>query len=290
MEEERLQLALASDRAMVEPAMVVLGSLLARTEAKLRVHFLGHGLLASDRYRLAGFCAAHDCDFVYHEVTEADFDGARPANSNIPLVALARLHLPSWVEGRILYLDCDMLVLGDVAELFALMPQGAALGAVRDFYVLDQMARGGDLPEKLAWHRQLLGRDDVRGYFNSGLLLMDCDVIRREPALREQMSNVSASEGMRFMDQDYLNLIFDGQVHYLPLAWNCIWGRQARRGRSLARLVWLPEAECRPERTQLIHYTGPRKPWKRQGLLSALLSRRLAALRAWRREARGILG
>lgn len=274
---------------MIDAALVVLGTVAEHCSAPLELHFLGHGLRDEDRDRLAHACDAHGCALVLHALQDEDFGDAVQVNENIPLVAMAPLLLPKLVSGRILYLDCDMLVLGDVAELFHMLPEGAPLGAVRDFYVLDQMKQGAERPGKLDWHRQVLGKAEVEGYFNTGLLLLDCDVIRQDAVLMERLEDFSAANDYRFMDQDYLNLLFDGRTTYLPLAWNSIWGRDALRGRALARLPWLPASERQPARSRLIHYTGPKKPWKRQSLASALLRGRLPALLAWRRAARRIL-
>ncbi|PJE27760.1 Lipopolysaccharide biosynthesis protein, LPS:glycosyltransferase [Pseudooceanicola antarcticus] len=287
MSDTRLKISLASDRGMIDAALVVLGTVAEHCSAPLELHFLGHGLRDEDRDRLAHACDAHGCALVLHALQDEDFGDAVQVNENIPLVAMARLLLPRRVSGRVLYLDCDMLVQGDVAELFELMPQGAALGAVRDFYVLDQMRPGSERPEKLAWHSKVLGRSEVEGYFNSGLLLLDCDVIRSDRALMTRMTDFAAANDYRYMDQDYLNVLFDGRVFYLPQAWNSIWGRDRLRAKTLAELTWLPDAERTPATSKVIHYTGPNKPWKSQSKLLALLRGRLPALMKWRRAASG---
>ena len=285
-----IRIAVATDANMVDAALVVIGSALEHASRALEVHFLGYQLTAAQRDRVAAQCEAGGARLVYHEITPDLFDGAEQRDSNISLVTLARMHLPRWVEGRIIYLDCDMLVLGDLADVQDADLAGQPLGAVRDFYVLDQMRAGKERPEKLAHHAALLGRADVAGYFNAGLLLLDCDAIRADADLCARMGDGGEASRYKFMDQDFLNLLFDGRTAFLPQAWNSIWGRDAARAKTLAGLPWLPEAEKTPAASQLIHYTGPKKPWKKQPLAKALLRGRLQALLAWRRAAARILG
>lgn len=284
-----IRLAVATDANMVEAALVVIGSALDHASRAVEVHFLGYDLEAAQRDRVRAYCEARGAALIYHEITPALFAGAEQQDPNISLVTLARMHLPRWVEGRITYLDCDMLVLGDLAEVQDADLAGQPLGAVRDFFVLDQLRKSPPRLAKLAHHQALFGRADVAGYFNAGLLVMDCDAIRADADLCARIGNASEASQYRYMDQDFLNLHFDGRVQYLPQAWNSIWGRDRLRARALKGLPWLPEAEKRPAAAQLIHYTGPRKPWKRQSRLNALQRGRLPALLAWRRAARRIL-
>ena len=287
--QDPIRIAVATDANMVEAALVVIGSARENASRGLEVHFLGYGLTDGQRDRVAAHCEGGGSRLVYHEITPDLFDGAAQQDEDISLVTLARMYLPRWVRGRIIYLDCDMLVLGDLAELQDAELAGQPLGAVRDFYVLDQLREGQERPDKLRHHARVLGRDEVASYFNAGLLVLDCDAIRDDSALCHRMGNVVEASGFRYMDQDFLNLLFAGRTTFLPQAWNSIWGRQAARARTLAALPWLPEAEKRPTATRLIHYTGPRKPWKPQSLASAMLRGRLQGLRQWRLASKRLL-
>ena len=285
-----LQIALATDSNMVESALVTIGSVLESTSRKVNLHLMVYRLPARQRAQIESFCAEASCPLTFHEIEDSWFGAARQANVDIPLVAMARMFLPQRIKGRVLYLDCDMLVLADVATVFDVDLRGALVGAVRDFYVLDQLKQGSERPEKLVYHREVLGHDDVSGYFNSGLLLFDCDGISADRALCRAMTDFSMVNNYRFMDQDRLNVLFDGKTHYLPLAWNDIWGRQRRRLATVARLPWLDASEALPVATQLIHYTGPKKPWKKQSLVSAGFRGRLPAILRWRKARQRILG
>lgn len=285
-----LQIALATDGRMVDAALVVLGSVLEHASRDVTLHLLGYHLSPLQRRQFDTFCVAKHCSLVFHEVEDSLFGAAQQTNDDIPLVAMARMFLPQWVSGRVLYLDCDMLVLADVAAVFDADLGDALIGAVRDFYVLDQLKQGAERPEKLTYHREVLGRDDVSGYFNSGLLLLECDRIRQDEALCAAMTDLAAANGYRFMDQDRLNVLFGGKTAYLPLAWNDIWGRAKKRAATVAQLPWLPVAETEPMATQLIHYTGPKKPWKKQSALSVALRGRWTALAKWRAARSRTLG
>src|SRR5690606_5017174 len=64
-----------------------------------------------------------------------DLAARMPENKRLSNIVYARLMIDQLVGPeveRILYLDCDMLVREDVAELFALDLEGNAIAAVRD--------------------------------------------------------------------------------------------------------------------------------------------------------------
>lgn len=135
--------------------------------------------------------------------------------------AYLRLFIPGIIQGyrRILYLDCDIRIDGALEPLLALDMRGATIAAIDDvctYFKSPVKDRIVGL-EKLRGERQTLGLDPKDPYFNSGVLLIDC-----ERWQRERMTDIAmhCMERLRAFDQDVLNVIFRNT--WLPLSprWN----------------------------------------------------------------------
>lgn len=148
--------------------------------------------------------------------------------------------------GRVLYLDCDIVVTGDLQPLWNIDLGDCVAAAAPDPF---GRPRRGPLG---------LPRDAV--YFNSGVLLMD---LRRwrEQGLTERLAAYIRRAGDRLVchDQDAINAVLHGLIKVLDYRWNV----QAafftrRRLRGFADRDSIVAATRAPS---IIHYTSARKPW-----------------------------
>lgn len=138
---------------------------------------------------------------------------------------------------RAVYLDCDLLVLASLHELFAVDLGGAWVAAVED----PSNAR-----------RQLLEITRSPFYFNSGVLLIDLEVWRSE-RLEEHAISLGEELGdlLLMPDQDILNKLLDGHIHHLPPLWN-LQVEMYRIPRYWRHLRSNPN---------IVHFTTNLKPW-----------------------------
>lgn len=164
-------------------------------------------------------------------------------------------------ESRVLYLDSDLLVMGDLRELLTLPMGGFALGAVRD-PVRPTLGCGGALP---GW--ESLGLPADREYFNSGVLLLDLDECRSTGIL-DRAGKILAErpEVTRFPDQDALNWAADDNWLRLDPTWNTFAMSIVSRRADyvhVAEPVASLESLLRAERTaSVLHFSGRHKPWQ----------------------------
>jgi lipopolysaccharide biosynthesis glycosyltransferase/1-acyl-sn-glycerol-3-phosphate acyltransferase len=140
---------------------------------------------------------------------------------------------------KVVYLDSDVVVLGDISRFYRYDLDGFYVGAVND-QLVQQMDVFGRYVE------QVLGID--RGeYFNAGVLLMNTKALREAdfPGLFSRLA--SQYTFVVAQDQDYLNVICKGRVRWIPVAWNV----------EAPSEVTLPENEI-----MLVHYNMTAKPWR----------------------------
>jgi hypothetical protein len=146
--------------------------------------------------------------------------------------------------GRILYVDADVVLAGPIGDVFDVDLKGGAVAAVRDS---QQWRTPGRVPAEFA----KLGLGSLR-YLNSGVLLFDvarwraagltdaCIAAARDPDLAHAYAR---------NDQSAINLALRGRWTELSPVWNWQWTEASR--------YFADDAGAR-----LIHFIGPRKPWK----------------------------
>lgn len=177
-----------------------------------------------------------------------------------------RLAIPEVLAGedRVLYLDADVVIRGDLSLLFSEDLGGLPLGAVRD-QVNPVYEIGAALPD---WDS--LGIPGSREYFNSGVLVIDVAAATREDVFGRAFEVVTDhSSHLRLWDQDALNVAAANRWHRLPMCWN------SAPLSALTRTPWvryraehvmpLTDIVAAEDQAVITHYISPSKPWR--GLL-----------------------
>jgi len=165
-----------------------------------------------------------------------------PATDRFPAIVYARLVLDRLLPpdaGRVIYLDCDVMVCQPIELLYDIDMGGKPIAAAFDPYHLG-IKKGRDIKRKQTPF------DTGDRYFNSGVLLIDLERYRavdlparvRELAAQGKLQNL-------FFDQDVLNLVFLN--NWQPLHW------------SFNLLQPRPEHESL--HPVILHYTAGRHPW-----------------------------
>ena len=145
---------------------------------------------------------------------------------------------------RVLYLDSDLLVLGDLGALWTSSLEGNCAGAVLD-YGLDPLLQRQD--------PKCAGMPAVNRYFNAGVLLIDLDLWRQEQIGERAAQYLAEHPDSPYADQDALNVVLDGAWASLAEEWNF----QRHLETSVVRM----KPELRPA---IVHFITEAKPWKRE--------------------------
>ncbi|WP_420174900.1 glycosyltransferase family 8 protein [Luteococcus sp. OSA5] len=156
--------------------------------------------------------------------------------------------LPKSVN-RTIYLDCDTLVLGSLDELWGMDLGGRGIAAVRDRYVQNISSRFG-----VSFWRELGICPELR-YFNSGVMLVDVQLWRRESVTeRARVLLEHFDNDIEQHDQEVLNALFAGNWLELSDEWNTtnFWRRSSRRYSCGDDML---------ERAIVRHFAGELKPW-----------------------------
>lgn len=261
------QIVFVTDHGFLKPTLVAMWGVLRHLSVPSIIHFWGDGLSEQDWeavHRVASTNPSVTLNSL--SLTSADLEGAKGPTAYISAASMGRLYIPARISGRVLYIDGDTQVVGDVAPLFGLDLKGCPIGAVRDCVVAKWSSRSLKVREKCLPRvrelQELMQQSDISRYFNSGVLLLDTDAIRAEPELHQAMQDLVRASACPLGDQDHLNNVFRDRVHLLNPAYNSSWSRAARQRRHIARLGGdVEESKSVPD--IIVHFHGPEKPWKR---------------------------
>ncbi len=148
---------------------------------------------------------------------------------------------PEYDKG--IYIDSDVIVCGDLAELFDIDLKDNLMGACTDRSV-------ADVPELVNYMENAVGVKKEE-YINSGVLLMNLEKMR-EQNLESHFLNLLNTYHFDCIapDQDYLNAICNGKILYLGEEWDT-----------------MPNQNAAPLKDpKLIHYNLFSKPWCYDGV------------------------
>lgn len=238
----------------VYPLQVMLYSLFSTQEEPVTVILMHAELSAAIVETLKAFCSSYCAELSEVRIDKEVFDKA-PVKRYFSKEMYYRLICP-WLllqEERVLYLDPDTIIIASLRKLWETELDGALLAAAKD-RVLDAVDSGikGELK-----------KDSI--YVNSGVLLMDLRKIRQE-IRQDDLYALMADRGasLEFPDQDILNLLYEGKIHYMDNSYNV--------ASDILHLkeylgAFIPGRIRRS--AKIIHYAGYAKPW-RSGYRKAL--------------------
>ena len=166
---------------------------------------------------------------------------------------------------RMLYLDCDIIVTGDVGELFDVDLEGKSAAGVEDvgFRWLAYTKRAIFLDNKpynvLNYCTDVLGIKDPGDYVNAGVLLFDLEKCRQKVSFRDVVETLH-SRNFFYNDQDVLNILLEGNIKQVDCKWNYMnnIAFYLECDRKEFRELYL---DLRREDYRIIHYISAKKPW-----------------------------
>ena len=163
--------------------------------------------------------------------------------------------------GKVLYLDSDMVVTRDIAELYDCDVEGYLLAAARDADTAGLY--NGFEPNKKFYMDDVLKIRDPYGYFQAGTILFNLDEFRRRYSVSEIFEFATSNE-WELLDQDVLNYLAQGNVKYIDMCWNVMVDWRGIRVKDIIarapRPLYLEYMAAR-KNPAIVHYAGPDKPW-----------------------------
>ena len=146
---------------------------------------------------------------------------------------------------KVLYLDSDIVVLSDIADLYNIDMEDNLVAAAPDDVIQT-------IKVFQEYAELVVGVTDYKRYFNAGILLMNLDELRKFKFQDKFLYLLSKVKFSVAQDQDYLNRLCKGRVKLLENTWD----RMPIGGDVVKR-----------EDLHLIHYNLAFKPWHFEDIL-----------------------
>ena len=201
----------------------------------------------------------------YHPIVikDEEFDQA-PVTDRYPKTIYYRLlahqYLPKQLH-RILYLDADVLCINDVGSLYDTDLDGCLYASA----IHTGLTGTTEVINKIR-----LQNFDADGYYNSGVLLMNLDLIRQR-VHAEDIYEYIREHVLLLPDQDVLNALYGKDIKTVP---DQLYNFDARKGQTYETISfgeWTLDWVIK--HTVILHYCGRHKPWlvdKNTGRYTAL--------------------
>lgn len=199
----------------------------------------------------------YDCNMKGILMEKKDFASFR-TYSHISPATYLRYFIPEKIEEeRLLYLDGDLIVRGDLTPLFEVELGDAALAA--------------------AWDMISLYEEEQEVEFNAGVLLIDNKKWREKEVGKKALElHREKDEALRNADQSVLNLLFQNEWIPLPSCYNLQVGVEwIRKLRGDKREI------IKEKQPLIVHFTTSNKPWnpRKLGICSRIRLRKVLKLR-----------
>ncbi len=139
---------------------------------------------------------------------------------------------------KIIYLDCDIVVLGDISELYNIDLEDAILAAAPEQFVQNTH-------EFRVYAEKAVGVDPD-GYINAGVLVLSLDQFRKNE-IEKKFVDLLIEYDFDLLDPDqaYLNYLCENKIRILPNGWN-------KEPMTLS---------CEGKKN-IVHYALYKKPWQ----------------------------
>ena len=253
---EPYEIFLASDNRYAREIGVAIASVLTHStpEERFSFHILDGGISETNRFRIEQLKSIKDFDIEFVRIDESVFEACPiTAGSHFSPATYYRFLIPRLAPNlkRVLYLDCDLLVVDSLRELWSTDISQHYAAAVEDTWTY---------PAEV--YKYDLGMNRTEPYFNAGVMLINLQRWRDERldvTLFKTMAELEKNGTIRYVDQDVLNYHLRGQVRVLPLRWNV---QQTLYFMTSQHVVYSrEEMNDARDNPAIVHFSGDRKPW-----------------------------
>lgn len=162
---------------------------------------------------------------------------------------------------KVIYMDCDVINLCDLANLYGI-DMGTNLVAASRLMARCCMETGDFLTEKVLKYEYDEFIVPFSDYFNNGIMLINLKSFRETYSL-EYILSVIENQNFELLDQDCINFLCKGRVKYIEAGWNW-YPYSDKEFKNTLKLcphrykTYFEDGFFYPKN---IHYTIPVKPW-----------------------------
>lgn len=173
-----------------------------------------------------------------------------------------RIYIPLIIDcyTKCLYIDCDLIVNSDIAELYHTDITNYYLGASQEIGIESTVTADSREGE---YYIKTLGVKDNKSYFQAGVLLFNITKLKEYNLQENFYAMLKKNPTPRHVDQCIMNALFSDNYKKLPLDWNFVpgyfWNELSVNDNLSAETQ--KEYSNASYNPKIIHFTGALKPW-----------------------------
>lgn len=211
---KNINVAFASDDNYAPFLCVSLMSLLEKstTENFYSIHILDGGISESNKNKIEqSLSKFQNKQIRYIDVDKSIFKNIKVFRQ-LNQSSYYRLLLPELLPHlkKVVYCDCDILILDDIANLYNIQLDNDLLGCCQVFH-----------PNYQNVLRKIWPNEELNMVFNTGIVLMDLKKLREGVYSKKFIKFVNKnSQKLITGDQDVINIVCKGKIKLLPPYWN----------------------------------------------------------------------
>lgn len=208
---------LACDEKYAKYASVTIASITANTSSKINFYILDGGIEHETQAKIRHILRDTNHSIKFISIDMKLFKKF-PCIRHFSLNTYSRFLIPSLITNidKALYIDTDMVVCGDIAEIYNRQLNGKGIGAVA---YMDEDCN----PKLYKKYKEKLNIQTKHRYFNAGLLLIDCKYWRKHNTSKQLMEKTTELKDIIEMpDQDVLNIVFESDYKELEPQYNLV--------------------------------------------------------------------
>jgi lipopolysaccharide biosynthesis glycosyltransferase len=211
MLDNKIHVALAADHGYAAQMEIsILSVIIHNPVDRICFEIIDNGLSEDDKKSIIRVITDGGAVYRFHKMVDLSarmgFDPPKFQNS---YGLYGRLFLPELMpnDNKVIYLDCDTLILRNLSELYDIELGSYWVGGVKDTISINYLYK--------------LGLVDADVYINSGVLLINLDEWRKNSVTSSIISYIkSHSEDNSLPDQDAINVVCKGNISILDPCFN----------------------------------------------------------------------
>lgn len=240
--EKEIPIFFSTDNNYVPFLDVTIRSLIANASKEYKYHIvvLNTGLDAEKTDKIKAM-ENENFKIEFADISYAikDIRDKLPNEQHFGLATWYRLFIQSLFPqyDKILYLDCDIIVLGDISELYNTDLEDNYIAGVIEHWILHS-------PVFSYYTKKAVGIES-KEYINAGIMVIDLKKFR-ENEIEQKFVKLINTYNFDVIDPDqsYINFLCHGKIKYLPFEWN---------------RTPLETVPC--DSPKIVHYALGSKPW-----------------------------
>lgn len=248
--DDNINICFSSSNQYMQHLAVSITSVLknTKTSKNIDIYVLNNGgLTTKNKKKLSSLAKLKDNVHIYFlTVDKTIFENFfMQKKSHFSQETYYRYVIPKMLNNlnKLIYLDCDLVVNADIEELYNTKLNENYIAAVQDVIGRDNQKR--------------LKLDTNNYYCNAGVLVMNLEKMRNDDI---QSKLIKCTEERKaeiwWLDQDVINIVLEGKIKYLDLAWNL---QYFYPGEYMDFDV--EQFEQAKKNPKIIHFIGHIKPW-----------------------------